>query len=112
MTDVSCDGSTVSVDGLSVHMDYPVREAFEVDGVNVVLLDPDADLGKQGQYRNLIGIRPDGTTLWRANLPTDRRSDAYCRIASRAPLVVSSFSSYDCEIDVRTGRVIRADFYK
>jgi hypothetical protein len=102
----------VIFDGKAITMDHPIREAFAVDRVIIVLLDPDADLGRQEQYRNLLAVNVDGEILWRADLPTDRRSDVYWRIASKSPLVASSFSSYDCEIDLRTGKIDRTDFYK
>lgn len=112
MTRVIFAGNTLTVDDKSVTMEFAIREAFEIDHVIVVLLDPDADLGTQSQYKNLIGLNANGEILWHADLPTVRQSDVYWRIASRSPLIASSFSSYDCEIDVRTGKVIRADFYK
>lgn len=112
MTRVSFAGNRLTIDGASISMDHPIREAFAVDNAVVVLLDPDADLGLQDQYRNLIAVTTNGSVLWRAELPTERRSDVYWRIASKSPLVASSFSSYDCEIDVHTGTINRANFYK
>lgn len=112
MTKVSFTGSTLTVDDRSIPMDHPIREAFALDSVVVVLLDPDADPGRQDQYRNLMTIAANGDILWRAELPTGRQSGVYWRVASRNPLVASSFSSYDCEIDVRTGKIVRAEFYR
>jgi hypothetical protein len=48
--------------------------------------------------------------LWEADLPSD--ADYFYRIASVRPLRVNCFSSFRCEIDPATGRIIRKDFYK
>ena|SRR5215471_7492348 len=112
MMNVTHSGNTLSIDGKQFVMPYLIQDAFVAGALAVVLLDPDANLGKASQYRNLVGVAQDGRTVWEAELPTDRRSDVYWRIVTRSPLVASSFSSYDCEIDPVTGRLVKSTFYK
>ena len=62
---------------------------------------------------NLFCYSPEGIVLWKAEHPTgDNAEDYYYRISSHLPLVVNSFSSYRCEIDLSTGKIIRKDFFK
>ncbi|ORU90027.1 MAG: hypothetical protein A6F71_03425 [Cycloclasticus sp. symbiont of Poecilosclerida sp. M] len=95
-----------------VDLPYPIKDAFALSGVVVVFLDPNANLGKSDQYRNLLGFDRQGNKLWEAELPTSKTSDVYWRIKQKTPLVVSSFSSYECQVDELNGKVITTEFYK
>jgi ABC-type transport system substrate-binding protein len=50
--------------------------------------------------------------LWTAELPTTNTGDSYYRIVSYRPLVAYSICSYECEIDLDTGRILRRSFFK
>jgi hypothetical protein len=91
---------------------FPIKDAFFSKNIVIVFLDPDANLGSTGQYKNLLGYDCQGEKLWEAELPTANSSDVYWRIKQRMPLVVSSFSSYECIIDESTGEIVSSDFYK
>ena len=91
---------------------YPIKEAFFSENTVIVFLDPDANLGKTRQYKNLLGYDCQGKKIWEAELPTSKSSDVYWRIKQRVPLVVSSFSSYECNIDESTGEIVSSEFYK
>ncbi|GAB3036707.1 hypothetical protein [Bowmanella dokdonensis] len=112
MSQISYSGTILKVNGNPVMLPHEILEAFDVQGVIIVFLDPDAELGSGGQYRNLIGYSSNGTKLWEAELPTTKKSDVYWKIAKRVPLTVYSFSSYECELDISTGKILRKDFYK
>ena len=120
---ITYDGSKLQIDGKAVETPSPIREAFAVRWGVIVLMDQFADLkGPVLDIReirnapkgtNLFCYSPDGTLLWKAELPTGENSeDYYYRVSSRSPLVVNSFSSYRCEIDPATGRIIGKDFFK
>ena len=91
---------------------FPIKDAFISKNTVIVFLDPDANLGKTKQYKNLLGFNKQGKKIWEAELPTTKSSDVYWRIKRKAPLVVSSFSSYECIIDESTGKILSAEFYK
>jgi hypothetical protein len=114
MTQIDIAGNrlTIGADHRVVDFSYPIKEAFEQGGTIVVFLDPDANLGKDGQYRNLIGLDLIGNKKWLAELPTSDSCDVYWRIKQRDPLIVSSFSSYECRINLRTGDIESSEFYK
>jgi hypothetical protein len=112
MTQAVFTGATLKVNGVNVVLPYPAIDGFMSRGIIVVLLDPDANMGKTGQYRNLLAYDATGEKLWEADLPTSKPSDVYWKIVNREPLIVYSFSSYECEIDLATGVIVRCDFYK
>jgi hypothetical protein len=99
----------IEVDGQWVQLEHPIQDAFRDGDRTVVLFDPDS---APGAFANLICLGRDGKRLWQADLPERGRADVYYRISSRRPLVVNSFSSYKCEIDRATGRIIGKEFMK
>lgn len=112
MTAISFSGSTIHIDGRPIDLFHDILEAYEFQGVIVILLDPDSDLGASAQFRNLIGINVNGARLWEAELPTTKSSDVYWKIVQKNPLKAYSFSSFECEIDIHNGRIKSKNFYK
>ena len=113
MTRIEASGCRLKIDTIYVvDFLYPIKDAFELNGTVIVFLDPDANLGKSGQYRNLLGFDLQGKRIWEAELPTTKPSDVYWRIKQKSPLIVSSFSSYECQIYETTGKIKSAKFYK
>lgn len=100
--------------------EYPIADAFELDGRWIVLLDAEAYLQDPGYsldrrrgvepLRNLRAYANGGRILWEAEFPTP--ADYYYRIVGRDPLIAQSFSGYRCRIDPVTGRIIAAEFTK
>lgn len=112
MTTISFSGNTIDLDGRRVALPFPIKEAFALGEKVIVLFDPDANLGKHGQFRNLIALNTAGEHLWTAELPTDKPSDVFYRVISHAPLKADSFCSFECEIDPETGRIKSKTFFK
>jgi len=109
---ITFNGKMLSVSGKSLELDYPVADAFELEGRIIVLFNPDAYKEKFGQFSNLIALRPTGERLWVAELPTTTTGDRYYKVASQTPLVVYSIYSQECEIDPATGRIKARHFFK
>ncbi len=112
MSHVTYSGNVLTIDGTNVQCAYEIIDAFEANGVVIVFLDPDANMGNTMQYRNLIAYGLSGKKLWEAELPTKKISDVYWKLANREPLKVYSFSSHECEIDPVTGKILNSNFYK
>lgn len=112
MSDVVFSGSSLRYGKLEITLPHPVSDAFEDHGVIVVLFDPDEIAGTENRFKNLWAYSASGKKLWEAELPTKRGADVFYRITNKAPLLVNSFSSHECEIDLKTGELLRADFYK
>lgn len=120
MIQVSHCGREVLINGNSVKLEYDVREAFELDGQVIVLLDPNAYL-QDSSYskerrrgdnalKNLRALSTTGDLLWAAEFP--EAADYYYKIVDRYPLTALSFSSFRCVIDRVTGRILSKEFCK
>jgi hypothetical protein len=117
---IEIQGSVITIDGCAVQLDWPVLEVAETRDKVFVLLDPDAYLGDAGYklslknggpaIRNLVAMSRDGRRLWEGELPEAR--DYYYQFSSTKPLRVNSFSSFLCEIDPESGRIIARQFLK
>ena len=57
-------------------------------------------------------MKGNGEIAWVAELPTEKKMDVYYKISHRKPLIAYSFSSYECEIDINNGKIIRKEFDK
>ncbi len=112
---VTHDGDIVRIDGKPTRMEYMVRDAFWAGDRAVVLLDPHAFLDdpafgvarrkSRDSVHNLRAYSPSGELLWQAEQP--EADDHYYKIESRAPLVALSFSANRCDIDLKSGRILR-----
>jgi hypothetical protein len=113
-------GDELAIEGGSLRTEFPIQIAVELDHRIIVLLDPDSYLGdptygedrRRGNnpVRNLRAYARSGKLLWEADFP--EQADYYYRLVSSDPLVALSFSSYECEIDLETGRIISKTFLK
>lgn len=113
-------GREVMIDGARFEMPWPVLDAFDLEEQVIVLFDPDAYLldpsyreqRRQGReaHRNLCAFSKNGEKVWEAEFPEE--ADYYYAVSSRIPLRVNSFSSFRCEIDPRTGRIVAKEFFK
>jgi hypothetical protein len=110
--DVQFAGKSIFINGGVVDVAHPVSDAFLADGKVIILFDPDSYNAKFGQFQNLIALSPEGVVLWAAELPTTISSDRYYRIVSRVPLLADSTQSFECEIDLSTGKIQQKSFFK
>lgn len=117
---VTFQDKTLTIDGLTLQMQWPVLDAVEQGDKVFVLLDPDSYLldteykrvRRQGgpSIRNLLAFDNAGKKLWEADLPES--SDYYYWISAAHPLTVNSFSSYRCQINPDTGAIQDREFLK
>ncbi|MGH7884803.1 MAG: hypothetical protein ACRENO_03800 [Thermodesulfobacteriota bacterium] len=90
-----------------------IIKVFELKDLIIVFLDPDAETNKKMKYKNLMAYNINGELVWKAELPESNMiNDAYWKVYSSYPLRANSFSSYECEIDINTGKILKATFYK
>ncbi|MCL8312680.1 hypothetical protein FH593_13455 [Leptospira interrogans] len=112
MSYLSFSGKEITFGNLHFTCPNNVIDAFENNGKIVILLDPDAYLSTTENDKNLIAYDTKANPLWEAEFPQIYKGDYYYKIASKNPLIVYSFSSYHCEIDINTGKIISSEFYK
>lgn len=120
MNKVNIKSNEVTVNGMVFKMPYSIQDAFVTKGILVVLLDPDsylADENYKTEYRqsrialhNLQGFDLNGNRIWQAEFPND--IDYYYKVSSHEPLEVYSFSSFVCQIDPASGRILSKTFLK
>jgi len=120
---ISYSKNTLEIDGVVIATPWPVREAFESENKVIVLLDPFATITEAiddireiagiAKGRNVFCYSSVGLLLWKAEFPNgDGSEDYYYRISSQIPLRANSFSSFRCEIDLLSGKIIRKEFFK
>lgn len=109
---ISFDKSTLHVNGVTHDLPYEIDEVFECKGNIIVLFKPNAKQDKTTNFPNLVCYSKVGNMVWTASLPTNERMDRYYKISSHNPLIVHSVCSFTCEIDCRTGNIIKKTFYK
>jgi hypothetical protein len=110
--DVAVQDGRLIIGGAEVTTRHPVVHACVAEGQIVVLYDPDANPRKWGTFRNLASLDRHGAELWVAEPPTTTTGDCFVRIDSCEPLAVGSWSSFDCVIDPRSGRIVESTFTK
>ena len=95
-------------EGRNVEIISPVPDEEDC----IVLLDYSASDSKLPD-QNLIRIHPDGTLVWRAELPEPSSSDAYVQFQiTNGNLQASSWSGYKVAIDTTNGKISSATFTK
>lgn len=113
MNTVSFSKNQVTVNGVAVDFDFHIEQVLEMNDVIVVLLDPDSNLCKWGQYPNLFGVSLEGDVLWKCELPTSDTGDCYLSFKKENQrIIVYSWSSFDCVIDPTSGKIISKVFVK
>ena len=106
---VQFSGKTLKVGEKTFVLKYEINDAFLTDNRIIVLYDPDACKGK---FQNLECFSLEGKKIWTAELPDPAFGDAYGGIISYSPLKLYSFTSYRCEINVKTGKIEQKEFTK
>ena len=105
-------GHMLTLEGKEIRLEHPIADAFEIDGKVIVLYDSDSYTKKWGQFPNLIALDPDGKQLWTAELPTTQSQECYYQVKRTNPLIACTWTSWECEIDIETGRVLSRTFLK
>lgn len=112
MIKVSFVRNSLKINSKNIKLDHPILTAFAFEDKIIILYDPDSYMPKFGQFPNLLAIDINGKEVWRAELPTMTTGDCYYKIVSENPLKALSFHSYECEIDLDTGKLKNKIFLK
>ena len=105
-------GSTVRIGTQEIQTGFPIRDAFVSGDRVIILYEPNSLEGKVGQFPNLQAFTFSGEEVWTAELPTSTTGECYYQIASKDPLVVYSYHSFECEINPSDGKIVRKHFLK
>lgn len=102
-------GDSIKVSGRSITTEHPIRNATLRGDKIIVLFEPDSVMGT---FQNLVCLDLDGRIVWVAELPDTGKEDVYYQMSSTDPLVVDSFTSFECEISTQSGKILRQRFFK
>lgn len=102
---INFTGNMITINNKAYRLEYPIRDAVELNDEVVVLFHPNASHQRYSQFPNLIALSPEGERKWTAELPTAATGERYYRFHSRNPIVVYSVYAWECEIDHETGRI-------
>jgi len=95
-------------DGQPVSILMPLPDSEDC----IALLDPDAG-PIHDAFRNLVRCRPDGTVVWRADLPDWGMADGYVEMTwVDDGLAAHSWSGYWARINPETGAIMSVTFTK
>jgi hypothetical protein len=89
----------------------PVLEACAIESRVVVVFDY-MSFPRHEQAKNLVAYDLNRNLLWVAEHPTTEAADTYVNIVEENPLKAWNFAGYVCEIDIETGKLLRAEFTK
>lgn len=91
-----------------IQIDYEIISAYKIK--NKVIICFKTPIPK-GRFQNLICMNIKEDIIWKADLPSHDSVDCYWSIQRVWPsLVVISFSSYKCKINVNTGKIMNKKY--
>jgi len=109
-------------------MKMPIRECIVVNGRewsfkrrmldarrigDIVIVLFDYGLAPRNkQFKNLMAFTLAQKQLWVAEHPTEQVADAYDEIIKEKPLTLWNFAGFKCTVDIKTGRLLKAQFTK
>ena len=108
---VSHSGNVLRLDERQFLLDHRIEQAFQLGDKVIVLFDPDSNSAPQ-RFSNLVAMDLTGHQVWTAELPSAAGADVFYQITSQRPLKASSYTSFSCEVDHKTGRLTSKIFYK
>jgi hypothetical protein len=103
--------NTINVNGKDWDFGKSILDAVMIDNKVIVIFDY-MEYPKGKPAKNLVAFDLNQNQLWVAEHPTNQSNDTYVKITSENPLKANNFSSHSCQIDLETGKLIDAEFYK
>lgn len=120
VTDIYFYEDTMCINKKTLKLNFAIEYAFRYKKY-IIILYKHGEFAKSKNeraydlmfpFRNLVAIDFEGNEIWKAELPTDKKMDCYYRIVKHKPLIVDSVCSYECKIDLETGKIIDKVFFK
>lgn len=113
MKEIFYRDNNLEINNSYVSFEFPIKAACSIDEYVIVLLDPDSNLCKWGQFPNIFGVSLEGKILWKSELPTTDTGDSYLSMRIEDNKLKSyAWSSYICIIDYKTGKILSKVFTK
>ena len=102
----------LTINGVEHELERPVISSA-TDGERVFVVFDYMTYPKNSPAFNLVALDKDANLLWTvAEHPISSPIAAYVNIINVSPLTVSSWTSYNCILDAKTGSLISSRFTK
>lgn len=110
---ISVRGTEITVKGKVWSMPYRVAQAMIV-GNRILVVYDSMDGPKHRQFQNLEAYSLEGARLWSAEHPNNETASSYVGLEfdSGTQVRAFNFAGYDCQIDLATGKLLKAYFAK
>ena len=107
------DKKHLKIGNNDVIFDYSISKYLIHKNFVIILLDYGENLVRWGQFPNLFCANEEKGIIWKAELPTSETGDSYFDIKIKNnDLHAYSVCSYDCIMDIETGKIISSEFTK
>lgn len=101
----------VKVDERWLRFSKPILQAKRIKEKIFVIFDY-MHFDQSRPAQNLTAFDLHGNELWKAENPTELKTDAYTNFLEGEGLYVGNFAGYSCHINPDSGRLIEAEFTK
>lgn len=102
--------SYIEGSGYKFKAEHSVLEKAELSDLVLVIYDY-MEYPQNQPCQNLIAYSKNGNRVWVAESPGNKTS-AYYSFSSTSPLVVNSYCSNACSIDISSGKLLNTEFFK
>lgn len=103
---------TIFLGKRQIILDYKIDTAYKMLNKIIVRFEVTKDIVQIPRFHNIICIDLNGNLLWQAELPSDDNLILYYDIFRYWPKIIAHSLSYDCEINIKTGKIIRKRWFK
>ncbi|MGI4851120.1 MAG: hypothetical protein ACRYGR_04200 [Janthinobacterium lividum] len=74
---IEFDEKILNINEKKFDFEFPIKKVIQFNDIYLILLDPDSNMRKFGQFPNLLGLDYNKGIIWRAELPTTVTGDCY-----------------------------------
>ena len=112
MRSIEFENKILKIDGRLFELDYQIRDARIIDNLAIVIYRFDDSVPRHRQFNNCQAYNDKGELIWTAEHPTNTSADFYIEFMDSKPNKLWNFGCFVCELDFKTGKLLKADFTK
>ncbi|WP_320051766.1 hypothetical protein [uncultured Acetobacteroides sp.] len=100
------------IDDKELEMEFSIKDARIIDNKAIVIFDFNDLVPKHRQFNNCRAFDNNGDLIWIAEHPTNTSADFYVEFMDSKSNKLWNFSCFICQLDYKTGRLIKSEFTK
>ncbi len=112
MNKIEFQNKELIIDGVKFDLAQTIENVRIIENLAVVIFKYDNDVPRYRQFNNCQAFDTNGTLVWTAEHPTNTTADFYVGFMDSKDNKLWNFSCFICELDFKTGKLIKADFTK